>query len=101
MMAMDPGAIENELVNLGNRASSMHRRVGGIQVEVGDVKAEVIKLDTEVKGLREDIAEVKTVVEKEGEANRASNNRLLMALVGFALTAAGSALTVAITLGGS
>lgn len=86
---------------MGNRASSMHKRVGGIQVEMSDAKREIGEVKTEVRGLKEDIAEVKHTVEREGEANRASNNRLLMALVGFALTAAGSAMTIAITIGGA
>lgn len=92
--------MENEMRHLAGRQRSHHKRIGGLEVKVSDLQRDQGITKAEVQGLREDIKEVKEVVEREGEANRASNNRLLMALVGFALTAAGSAITIAITIGG-
>lgn len=97
---MGEGTIENEMRHIAGRQRSHHKRIGGLEVKVSNIERDLSVTQTEVAGLKDDIKEVKEVVEREGEANRASNNRLLMALVGFALTAAGSAITVAITVGG-
>ncbi len=106
------GGIKEAIKNLNGRASAMHKRVGGIQVEVGDARSDIRVLQTEVDDLRGDIERVDSTIQREGESlrklireesatNRASNNKVIMALIGFALTAAGSAITIAFTLGGS
>lgn len=93
-------AIQIELREHDRRLSGLHRTVGGLSVEVGGSKTDIEILKRDVREVSGDIADIKKAVEEEGKRNRASNSRVIWALVTLSLSAAGSAITVAITLGG-
>lgn len=93
-------AFQIELREHDRRINGLHGRIGDTQVTVADHSTEIAVIKRDQVEIRKDIAELKIVVEEEGEKNRASNARVIYALATFALTTAGSAITIAFTLGG-
>jgi hypothetical protein len=97
---MEASPVQIQLREHDRRISGLHKTVGVHSVEISGHKTDIEVLKRDVREVAGDIADIKDVVEEEGKRNRASNSRVIWALVGLALSAAGSAITVAITLGG-
>lgn len=97
---MEGSPIQIELREHDRRISGLHKSVGGHSTEIANHRTDIEVLKRDVREVAGDIADIKEAVEEEGKRNRASNNRVIWALVGLSLSAAGSAITVAITLGG-
>jgi septal ring factor EnvC (AmiA/AmiB activator) len=97
---MEASAAEVRLANHESRLNANHDSLAKIRDVAADHETRISVITTELRETREDVADIKKVVEDEGKRNRASNNRVVWALVGLALSAAGSAITVALTLGG-
>lgn len=55
--------LENEIKNHDARLTSLHKRVGEVQIENGDVKTKQAVLQGEIGEARDDIAELKTHVD--------------------------------------
>jgi len=97
---MEASAIEIRLRQHEERLAANHDSVSRLRDVSANHETRISVITTELRETREDVAEIKKVVEEEGKRNRASNNRVVWALVGLSLSAAGSAITVALTLGG-
>ena len=97
---MEASPIQIQLREHDRRISGLHQTVGAHSGEIWGHKTDIEVLKRDVREVAGDIADIKQVVEEEGRRNRASNNRVIWALVGLSLSAAGSAITVAVTLGG-
>jgi hypothetical protein len=85
---------------LDRRVSGLHRSVGALSTDVGQNKTDIAVLKRDGEEMREDISDIKKVVEEEGKRNRASNNRLIGAVIALSVSAVGSAITFALTSGG-
>jgi len=97
---MEASAIEIRLRQHEERLTKNDDSVSRLRDTSARHDTEISVMRTELRETREDVTEIKKVVEEEGRRNRASNNRVVWALVGLSLSAAGSAITVALTLGG-
>lgn len=96
----EASSIPFEVKELGRRMEGVHRRLGGVEVKQSGHTTEIAILERGEEEMRKDIAEIKSVVEKEGERNRASNNRVIGAVIALAVSALGSAITFALSNGG-
>jgi hypothetical protein len=97
---MEGSAVQFELREHDRRISGLHRTVGGLSTDVGQHKTDIAVLKRDLNEVSNDVKAIKEAVEEEGRRNRASNGKVIWALVGLSLSAAGSAITVALTLGG-
>jgi len=97
---MEANAIEFRLRNHDARLDAAQDSITRLRDVSANHETRISVITTELRETRGDVAEIKKVVEEEGKRNRASNNRVVWALVGLSLSAAGSAITVALTLGG-
>jgi transcription antitermination factor NusA-like protein len=97
---MESSPVQIELREHDRRISGLHRTVGGLSVDVAQHKTDIEVLKRDVHEVADDIADIKKAVEEEGKRNRASNNKVIWALVTLALSTAGSAIAVSLTLGG-
>lgn len=97
---MEGGSLPFEVRELGRRVDGVHKRIGGVEVRQADQTTEIAVLKRDGEEMRGDIAEIKHVVEEEGKRNRASNNRVIGAVIALAVSALGSAITFALAAGG-
>jgi hypothetical protein len=97
---MEGNSIPYEVRDLKSGVSRLHKRVGGIEVRQSGHNTDIAILQRDGAEMQADIAEIKKVVEKEGERNRASNNRVIAAVIALAVSALGSAVTFALSAGG-
>lgn len=93
---------------LAERIAGVDRHVSAVARDQREVRDTVNRntgrisvVESQVQDIRDDIAEVKAHIAATAEAQRESNNRVIVALIGFAITVAGSAITVALTVGGT
>lgn len=97
---MEGGSLPFEVKELGRRVDGAHKRIGGVEVTQSDHNIDIAVLKRDGEEMRGDIAEIKAVVEREGQRNRASNNRVIGAIIALAVSAVGSAITFALSSGG-
>ena len=115
-------AMQIEVREHDRRISGLHKTLGGIAADVGGNKTDIEVLKRDVREARSDVDDLKQTIEREGEKNRralaasdakfaealkesdekfrTASNKMVGALVGFSLTAAGSAIAVLISTGG-
>jgi ParB-like chromosome segregation protein Spo0J len=119
---MEGSAVPFELREHDRRISALHKTVGGLSTDLGGNKTDIKILQRDVKDVEGDVADLKDAIEKEGEKNRkallaatekyekaqkesddkyrGTSNRLLAVVFALVLSAAGSALTFALSTGG-
>lgn len=97
---MEGASLPFEVKDLGRRMDGVHRRLGGVEVVASGHTTDIAVLKRDVDEMRKDISDIKKIVEEEGERNRASNNRLIAAVLVLATSAVGSAITFALSGGG-
>lgn len=99
MEASSGAELPYKISELNRRVDGFHKRIGGVEVVQSGHTTDIAILKRDEQEIRQDIAEIKKVVEEEGQRNRQSNNRLIGAMVGLSVSAIGSALTFALASG--
>lgn len=97
---MEGASLPYEVRDLKGQLGRVHKRIGGIEVKQSDHTTDIAILKRDREEMKEDISDIKKVVEDEGKRNRASNNRLIGAVIALAVSALGSAITFALSAGG-
>lgn len=98
---MEGSSIPYEVKEMNRRVDGFHRRMGAVEVVQQSHTTDIAVLKRDGEEIRKDIAEIKLTVEEEGKRNRASNNRVVGAMIGLAVSAVGSAITFALASGGA
>jgi len=99
-MEANAGELPYKVNELGRRVDGFHKRLGGVEVKQSDQTTAIAILKRDEEEIRADIADIKKVVEDEGKRNRASNNRLIGAMIAVSVSTIGSAITYALASGG-
>jgi transcription antitermination factor NusA-like protein len=97
---MEGSSIPFEVKELVRRVDGFHERIGRVEGKQSNHTTDIAILKRDGEEIRTDIAEIKKVVEDEGRRNRASNNRVIGAMIGLAVSAVGSAIAFALASGG-